>query len=715
MTRQPLCTLIAGLFLTAPAWAQTNDWLIEGSGTLGYLHDSINSPDSSKFQEYQDLGNGVISDVFVRGRSGTSWFNGYGENFGRTDQYMMLEGGIYEVWKGKIYYDQIPHEFLFNGKTPFAGSGSNNLTATFPQPNPATWNTIDLGYKRSDYGGYFEWQGNSPWFIRFDANEVQYEGTKPGAGALGTSPGNGFIDLMIPVHNNTKNFNVEGGYNTGDLNLSAAYLYSKFDNDNATLTWNSPFFGNNVDTTFLPPDNHFQRVTLNATWRSLPWQSTLAARYTWSQMESTVDLAQIALNSTTPPFYGPTDPNVGQFNGKIDNQTFTLAFASHPIASVDTRIYYNWYKRNNDSTQVVYGPDSIVNCGGPCQNLLYQFTKDNWGFDAYWRFAPGNRLGAGYNYLYTSENRPDYDSVKNQQLFVEWKNNSLENLSMRLKYSYLQRRSNYLGYDEGVDANDPNYLARFTSAFDSAPLDQNAIKFTGDWDPMPMAALSLELRWLKNDYQGINLGRTSDKREGAYLSGSYGATDGVRFSLFGDLEHITYDADHRQISTGSCNPPPPGNGCFDPYTPPNSSAYNWSSNNSDRDWSIGVGVDWPVMDKLTIKGSILYYQTDGSADSFSQNNYGNPLPITAWDDTRHTTANVKGIWTYDKNWSFTLGYAYDRWRYSDQAYNGYQYTIPFPGVSTNTGQSYLSGYNAFTNYVSNIVYVLATYKFDTFR
>ena len=102
----------------------------------------------------------------------------------------------------------------------------------------------------------------------------------------------------------------------------------------------------------------------------------------------------------------------------------------------------------------------------------------------------------------------------------------------------------------------------------------------------------------------------------------------------------------------------------------------------------------------------------GSADSFSQNNYGNPLPITAWDDTRHTTANVKGIWTYDKNGSFTLGYAYDRWRYSDQAYNGYQYTIPFPGVSTNTGQSYLSGYNAFTNYISNIVYVLATYKFD---
>jgi hypothetical protein len=118
------------------------------------------------------------------------------------------------------------------------------------------------------------------------------------------------------------------------------------------------------------------------------------------------------------------------------------------------------------------------------------------------------------------------------------------------------------------------------------------------------------------------------------------------------------------------------------------------------------------MERLLIKGSVLYYETDGSADISSQNNFGNPLPITAYDDTKRTSVNLKGIWTYDKNWSFTLGYAYERWRYNDAGYDGYQYTIPFPGVTTNTSQSYLNGYNAFNNYEANIFYLLANYKFN---
>jgi len=34
-------------------------------------------------------------------------------------------------------------------------------------------------------------------------------------------------------------------------------------------------------------------------------------------------------------------------------------------------------------------------------------------------------------------------------------------------------------------------------------------------------------------------------------------------------------------------------------------------------------------------------------------------------------------------------------------------------VTNNTSQSYLNGYLAFTNYTSNIFYLLASYHFDT--
>jgi hypothetical protein len=43
---------------------------------------------------------------------------------------------------------------------------------------------------------------------------------------------------------------------------------------------------------------------------------------------------------------------------------------------------------------------------------------------------------------------------------------------------------------------------------------------------------------------------------------------------------------------------------------------------------------------LMLKGSVLYFQTDGPANAASQNNFGNPLPITAFDDGKRTSVNT---------------------------------------------------------------------------
>jgi hypothetical protein len=107
----------------------------------------------------------------------------------------------------------------------------------------------------------------------------------------------------------------------------------------------------------------------------------------------------------------------------------------------------------------------------------------------------------------------------------------------------------------------------------------------------------------------------------------------------------------------------------------------------------------------------MYFQSDGNSDVMSQQNFGNPLPIDAYDNWKRTSLNLKAVYALNKTWSFTGGYAYERTRYSDIAFDGYQYTIPFPPVTNNTGQSYLNGYRAFTNGDANIFYVLATYKF----
>ena len=483
MSKKLLSTLIASLFASAPALAQSSDdpMRVEGSATLGAITNNTSAFDTAKLQEYQDLGNGVLSNIDLRGRNSSTWFMGYGENFGRTDQYLYLGGGMYDVFKAGAYLNDIPHTFSSNAYSPYNGNGSNLLTATFPlaplpapQP-PGNWSNFTLGTERRDTGGFFEWQKNSPWYVRADGSQVSFSGTKVGAAANGTSPGNGYVDLAFPNDLRTSNFGVEGGYQTSKMTFAARWDYSKFDNANETLSWTNPYFGGNrLDTTYLAPDNTFNKFTLTGNYRDLPWKSVVSARYTWSKTTSDATLGQTALN--TGPAFNATLPDQSTFSGENINQSFALAWTATPMANLDSRVYYYWTKLDNKSDIIDYGNAptqplaSGLGCGnvpgltpntwvpGNCENENYNYTKNNVGFDLWWKFARGNRLGGGWDYYNLDQTRFDYDKAHQNKFWLEYKNTMLDTLSARLKYQYIQRDSTLNFTTNGLTANDPNYL-----------------------------------------------------------------------------------------------------------------------------------------------------------------------------------------------------------------------------------------------------------------
>ena len=738
MTRKLLSTLIAGLFATTPAFAQSDDdpMRVQGSATIGGIYNNQSAPDTAKLEEYQDLGNGALSSVAARGRNSRSWFDGYGENFGRSDQYMFLRGGMYDVFKAGGYLNDLPHNFSSSARTPYSGVGSSVLVATFPQVDPSTWYNFNLGYERRDAGGYVEWQKNSPWYFRADGNQVKFSGTKVGAAASGTSPGNGFVDLAFPTEYKTSNWGVEGGYQTGKATFALRWDYSKFDNANETLNWTNPYFGGNLlDRTYLPPDNTFNKFSATGTYRGLPWNSVLSARYTWAETKSTVDIGQNALN--TGAVYRPTLPDLGTFNGKYVNQSLALAWTANPASNVDSRVYYYWTRMQNDSDIIDFGNAptqplaSGLGCGsvlgltpntyvpGNCENELFSFRKNNIGFDVWWRFAKQQRLGFGYDYVDLDQDRVDYDKMHWSKLWVEYKNTMLDTLSARLKYQYLKRDATLNFSNAGLSANDPNYLLPYTSAFDMQNSTANQVKLYLDWNPMPLLGFSFEGNWVKQDFDDVTYGRTTTDRQGYFLTGNWGDPNKLMLTAFGSWEETKYPSNHRYIGSIASGPtPPPGfcttavPNCFAPDNPPNSNAYNWSSETKDQTWMVGVGMDWPVLPKLMLKASYLYVQNNGQASFSSQNNFGNPLNIGNFDDSKQQSFNLKAIWEYSKNWSFTGGYAYEKYSHNDIGTDGYQYNLPYPAVATNASLSYLNGYDAFTNGNQNIFYVLATYKFD---
>jgi hypothetical protein len=390
---------------------------------------------------------------------------------------------------------------------------------------------------------------------------------------------------------------------------------------------------------------------------------------------------------------------------------------------LDTRFYYKYYRRRNTSTDIEFqvpittsglvcyeqSTTSPTNVNVDCESERYGYTKNNPGFEAGYRLTSGNRLSTGYDYLNTIRDRFDANKTIENKIFVQWANSSLDSLAARLKYQYLQRRSDFLTNNAGFNANDQFYLERFSRSFDVANLNQHLIKATLDYSLIHFLDFGFEAYYKKNDYKDLTLGRLNDRRKEFYGSISYGDPSKFRVTLFGDVEFINYNSYHRTINASPCPATAPN--CFDPNIAPTTTAFNWSARLKDKNWTVELGADWPVTERLVLKGSAIVQETKGGVDFQSQTLAdGTPaallFPINAYDNTKRRSINPRAVYHPIRQVELTFGYAFEKYGYEDTQFAGYQYT-----VGTGTTTSYLSGIYAFPDYRAHIFYGTARYNF----
>ena len=710
-----LSLLIAGLSIPCLAQAQEQaqkEW--SGSVSFGVRNAGISANDPSKLNEYRDLESGAnpFGGFELRRRGDKDYLDAYGENIGRDDQYLDLRGGRYGSYKYRLYHDQLRRNFGSGpgARTPYGTVGTGTLLGTLPNTNPGTWATFDHSYRRQDVGGFFELQKVSPWYFRVDANEVKRDGMDVFAGAKGINPGFGFMDLPAPVAYTTKNVSAEVGYSGRQAHFALSYTHSEFDNGHKLLRWQNDNFGNGLDTTLLAPDNTMHRLGVNGSLRGLPLGSTLAARYTYSALESDVTMLQTMLSTGgANPATNPSEP---VFHGEHKRHTLGLSLASRPARSLDTRLYYNYDKLQNDSTPMTFDPpvnsglravatDPRGNCanvaGSLCEPELFHYRKHNIGAEAGYALARGHKLRGGIDWVDSERERGDFQDSKETRLFGELKSALSDSLTGRIKYQYMKRSSHFHPHEAVVAANP---LDLYVRRFDLANARQHQVKLGLDQSFANQVDVGLEMILKRTEYPDTPLGRTKDQRQEFYASVGWGDPGALRLSAFGDLEYTQYDSNHRV-----------GTGDPDPATPPNAGTYNWSAKNKDTSWQVGIGADWVPRSRLKVKTSLLYAQTDGRAD-FSVQPGGAPgpfLPITNFDNTRRTALNLRAVYEYSRAIELSGGYAYERYHYSDIGYDNTKYvaaTLPAPSTL-----SYTTGQNAFQPYSANILFAAAKYKF----
>ena len=742
--------LVASLFVASPLAlaAEGGGMTWTGEASLGLRYTNDTALDRSKLNEYRDLGSTAPLTTFdAKGRGDNYYLNLFGENLGRDDMFLDLKGGKYGVFKYQLYDNELRHNFGsgFGARSPYAGIGSATLTAVFPNGNPNTWNTFDHSYSRRDLGGMFEVSANTPWYFRVEANEVKREGINVIAGAQGTSPGNGNMDLPAPIDYTALNYSAEGGYSSKAGHFAVNWMQSRFTNGNALLNWSNGFFGG-VDTTVLAPSNDLMKLSANGNMRQLPGNSTVAGRFTYSKL--TNDLAVRPTMLSTPVVAGvgtvqPTGSNSPTFHGEVVKKTVSLSLNSHPAKDLDTRVYWNWYREDSRSTQMVFTPAQASglyaagtgpNCNNnvapaapsPCVPEPFNLRKNNLGIEAGYRLNTQNKVSGGFDWYDIERERVDFIGTLDRKVFAEWKNSSLDALTGRLKYQYLERRSDWR-VDPAVIANNP--IERFVRRFDFANVNQDLLKVVLDASPAPSLDLGFEAIYKKNNYKDTALGRTDDARHEYYVSLSYGDPKAFRVMLFGDIEFLEYNSTHRVGSCGTSPSDPPQSGAgtvLSPCSPaaaggppPVHSSYTWNAKNKDKSWQVGLGADWMPMERLTVKASAIYAETTGTVDFAAQGGAAiappGLLPINNFDNTKRTSLNLKGTYRYTKQWEFTGGYAFEKYRYSDIGYDGFGYIarVLVAGVPTvTTSAGYMTGQFAFQPYTANIFYVLATYKFQ---
>jgi hypothetical protein len=432
--------------------------------------------------------------------------------------------------------------------------------------------------------------------------------------------------------------------------------------------------------------------------------------------------------------YPSTNPSSPAFHGEITKTTFGLSFNSHPVSALDTRAYWNWAREDNKSTHLVFDPLAVAtnNAGGgltcagaSCTPEPFSYRKNNLGLEANYRVNRENKLSGGFDWLEIDRERIDFTESTDRKFFVEWKNASLDDLTGRLKYQYLTRRSTFaLGPTSPTVVANPIEL--YVRRFDLANVDQNLVKLVLDSSPIPFLDLGFEAIYKKNDYKDTALGRTEDQRQEYYASVSFGDPKAFRVMIFGDLEFTEYLSAHRVGSCGAnpAEPPQSGSppGCTTlptstPPAPPVHSSYTWGAKNRDRSWQLGLGADWVPRDRLKLSSSFIWAKTEGTTDFAAQSGtvLAAPfLPIPNFDNTIRTAFNLKGTYRISKEWDITAGYAHERYKYSDIGYTGTTYTVGTASTScvpVTVCTAYTTGQYAFQPYRANIYYVVGSFRF----
>lgn len=706
--KKTFVTMLALVSACATSAAAEN---LDGSVSIGARYSNLHGQ-TAKATEYRTLGSGGAAGLDLSYRDLSKYLdldasimidNGKAVDAGTaSDNNLLIRGGLTDLYKFSLFYNETPHNLTYGARTYFTGIGSNALSSTLTAPTTTTAfnNSFDYAIKRTNFGAETELSLKTPFFFLARVDRTNTQGTQPVSISMPSAR-----ELPAPVDYTTDNLYLQTGYRSKRVIATVDGTISSFTNNYNTMTVQQGALLTTTvpNTVYLPPDNRFYKIGGSIMYKVPVWTTTVMARGNHSIMES---------NPFINEQYAATSfANLG-WNGKITYNTVNASVTSNPVKNLDTRIYYNYLERSNESETLNNAYYYNTTLASPVTK--FSFDKQNAGLDLGYKLPYATKVSAGYDYAKTNRSpfftnvinvtssSPHADRTTDHLFYLQAKNSFLDVISGKLRYEHLMRSSDYdnLAYQLATTTAANLRRAMFRPAED-ARKDMDAIKAELEIEPMHGLSFGLQYALKFNKYPDSPTGVQDDKRHEFFADATYSTALG-KLNIYGELETVETNTEFYGSGTG---------GTWAGLT----NTYIVNSKRNDLNYAAGSKIDANIFkDIVTASLGYRFENADGSndfstaargtLDAATLTTVGNIVNIDALDDYRKHCINASLMYKATEAVTVSLSYLYENLRYSDDAYAGY--------VNVPRGTTYaLSGAYNNPSYDASAIYLGMKYKF----
>jgi MtrB/PioB family decaheme-associated outer membrane protein len=661
--------LIMSLIWAVEAFSEEQEKSLSGEVAITgeYIGVKGEGAGQAKFTEYRDLRQG--GEVFGRARlkldTDKYFMNFDGADFGYRTQYYRMDGGMWGKFKVDLFYDEIPHNITFNALTPFLGAGRDTLIGVQNPFFPA-WNNFDYSTLRHQYGGGVKLDMLKPFFANISFQREERDGIRP-IGASQTTPGGIAFELPQPIHYMTNDLKGEFGYSLKPVFASLNLIYSDFNNRDTQLNLpaGAGFTAPNVIS--LPPDNKLYKGSFKGALQ-LPFNTRFSTNIGVSRGKSETSVVSLIGSD---------------FQGRVKNTNLDLALTSNPVRFIDVKLYYKYYKRNNESY------DS--------RNVIQDFTDykiNTYGSELGVRLPAKFYLSGGFKYVKTGRDNSGEAGEPEEILpsnidriyFSNLKWSGLDFMDFRMGFEKMDRDAIYHTIQSETRPDQKYYFAS---------QGKSTIKTAIDVYPIENLNFGLEYRFKKTDYKNTIFGLQGTKQNEIDISADYTFSKRVKVYGYTDIGLIDFD----QVQARTNRP-------IDVKT-------------KDRTFGYGLGTEFYVIpQKLTFILQHDYIKSNGSVDLtyFDPTLFADAgvagannriIDIMRWDDYTRYSFRFRGVYNFTKSISFSAGYGFERYNFKDAQTDGYIYV---PAAAGSNG-AYLTGAYKDPTYKAHMIFTTLSYRF----